>query len=390
MGEGEKVSLGKVCDVRDGTHNSPKYVKNGYPLITSKNITNGRMDFDNVSLISQDDYNQINKRSFVDDGDILMPMIGTIGNPVIVNKKREFAIKNVALIKFKNAEISNKYVNYCLKSNLFINYIDKENRGGTQKFLSLDNIRKFCIPLPSFDVQKYITDTLDKTQEIIDGHKKQLEELDNLIKTTFYEMFGDPFKNEKWWEKYIFTECIIFNPSKSEVREYNSSTAVTFIPMANIGVNAEINTSEIRILSDVYKGFTYFKERDVLLAKITPCFENGKAAIARNLKNNLGFGSTEFHVMRPIKNLSVSEWILYFLKTDTFLHDATRAMSGSAGQKRIQKDFFEKLKIGLPPVNLQNKFAEIVTNIEAQKALVKQSIAESQNLFNSLMSEYFD
>ncbi len=100
--------LEDICDVRDGTHDSPKYVNEGYPLITSKNVTNGTIDFNNVNNISSEDYEKINRRSFVDDGDILMPMIGTIGKPIIVVKNRDFAIKNVALIKFNKSNVLNR------------------------------------------------------------------------------------------------------------------------------------------------------------------------------------------------------------------------------------------------------------------------------------------
>ena len=90
----EVISLGKVCDVRDGTHDSPKYFTEGYPLVTSKNVTSGKIDFTDCSLICEEDYNKINERSKVDFGDILMPMIGTVGKPVIVDVDAEFAIKN--------------------------------------------------------------------------------------------------------------------------------------------------------------------------------------------------------------------------------------------------------------------------------------------------------
>jgi type I restriction enzyme M protein len=92
-----KVKLGEVCDVRDGTHDSPKYVLEGYPLITSKNLKDGFIDFTDVNLISREDLDAINKRFKVDAGDLLMPMIGTIGNPVIADASREYAVKNVAL-----------------------------------------------------------------------------------------------------------------------------------------------------------------------------------------------------------------------------------------------------------------------------------------------------
>jgi len=120
------VRLGDVCDVRDGTHASPKYVAQGYPLITSKNVTKGYLDFSDVNLISLEDFEEINKRSKVDIGDIIMPMIGTIGQPIVVKTiERPFAIKNVALIKINNNQIHNAFIKNMLESTLFSEYIDK-------------------------------------------------------------------------------------------------------------------------------------------------------------------------------------------------------------------------------------------------------------------------
>ena len=157
--KGWKVRLlSMLCDVRDGTHDSPKYVKDGYPLITSKNVKDGFIDFSDVSLISEEDFIQINKRSKVDIGDIIMPMIGTIGHPVIVETNRPFAIKNVALIKFKTTSINNRYILHLLRSNYFNWVIQKQNRGGTQKFIALSDIRNFPIPVPGEnDLSKFDT-----------------------------------------------------------------------------------------------------------------------------------------------------------------------------------------------------------------------------------------
>ena len=150
----ELQELNTVCDVRDGTHDSPKYHNIGYPLITSKNIINGGISFDDVNLISKEDYDKINQRSFVDNGDILMPMIGTIGNPVIVDKIKDFAIKNVALIKFyKDSKIDNHFLYYLMKSDSFNSYLKEKNKGGTQKFVSLGIIRKIKIITPPIELQ---------------------------------------------------------------------------------------------------------------------------------------------------------------------------------------------------------------------------------------------
>ena len=151
--------LGEVCDVRDGTHDSPKYFDEGYPLVTSKNLNEGRINFKDCSLICEDDYNKINQRSKVDKGDILMPMIGTIGNPAIVDIETNFAIKNVALIKFKdNNKVCNSFVKALLKSDYFDKTVASKVKGGTQKFISLNDIRKLEICLPPINLQNQFAD----------------------------------------------------------------------------------------------------------------------------------------------------------------------------------------------------------------------------------------
>ena len=182
--EWEVTSLGKVCDVRDGTHDSPKYFAKGYPLVTSKNVTSGKIDFTDCSLICEEDYNKINERSKVDFGDILMPMIGTVGKPVIVDVDAEFAIKNVALIKFyENSKVTNVFVKALLQSDYFDRVVMRKIRGGTQKFIALGDIRKLKICVPPMEVQKqfatFVVQTdkskllvqklLDETQQLFDA-----------------------------------------------------------------------------------------------------------------------------------------------------------------------------------------------------------------------------
>ena len=155
----KKVLLGEACDVRDGTHDSPQYYSEGYPLVTSKNVNGGKIDFTDCSLICKEDYNKINQRSKVDYGDILMPMIGTVGNPVIVDIDGEFAIKNVALIKFRdNSAVINSFVKTLLESDYFDRAVISKVRGGTQKFISLGDIRKLEICLPPISVQEQFAD----------------------------------------------------------------------------------------------------------------------------------------------------------------------------------------------------------------------------------------
>lgn len=146
--------LNAICDVRDGTHDSPSYIASGYPLVTSKNVVDGKLDLSNVNFISEADYIEINKRSKVDLGDIIMPMIGTIGKPLIITAEPSFAIKNVALIKFNKTETSNIYIQQLLSLASFLERnILAKSKGITQKFIALGDIRKLQIPIPTQNLQ---------------------------------------------------------------------------------------------------------------------------------------------------------------------------------------------------------------------------------------------
>ena len=155
------VCLLDVIDVRDGTHDTPKYVVDGVPLVTSKNLVNGKIDFNTAKLISHEDSIAINIRSGVDDGDILFAMIGTIGNPVLVKKEREFSIKNMALFKPIDRELF--YMPYLV---FFLQHaqteMKKEASASVQSFVSLSYLRKYLLPLPPLAEQKRIVARLEE------------------------------------------------------------------------------------------------------------------------------------------------------------------------------------------------------------------------------------
>jgi type I restriction enzyme, S subunit len=175
------VRLSECLDVRDGTHNTPKYASKGVPLITSKNLVNGVIDFSTANLISIEDANAINLRSGVDEGDILFAMIGSIGNPAIVHKDREFSIKNVALFKNINNLMNMNYVYYFL---LYAqDFMKTTSSGGVQAFVSLNFLRTSIIPLPPIAEQKRIVDCLEKVLPEIDNLRKDETELDSLQKS---------------------------------------------------------------------------------------------------------------------------------------------------------------------------------------------------------------
>jgi type I restriction enzyme M protein len=187
----EMKELGEVCDVRDGTHDSPTYQNLGFPLITSKNIKDGKIDFENVNYISKNDFDKVNKRSKVDDGDIIMPMIGTIGSPIIVSKSQEFAIKNVALIKFNNSCVLNSFIHLILLSPIFDTYISKNSKGSTQKFISLSLLREMLIPIPQIEIQQSIVEKIESERQIIEGNKKLIEIYTQKIQDRINKIWGE-------------------------------------------------------------------------------------------------------------------------------------------------------------------------------------------------------
>lgn len=187
----EKVDLGTVCDVRDGTHDSPKYFAEGIPLVTSRNLSSGRIDFTDCNLICEADYNKINERSKVDLGDILMPMIGTVGNPIIVDIDAEFAIKNVALIKFsENSKVVNVFVKALLESDYFDRAVLDKVRGGTQKFISLGDIRRLKVCLPPLEVQKQFAAFVTQADKSKAAVQKALDETQLLFDSLMQKYFG--------------------------------------------------------------------------------------------------------------------------------------------------------------------------------------------------------
>lgn len=168
--------LGDVFDVRDGTHDTPKYQSEGIPFITSKNISSGYVDFTDVKYISHSDHFEFSKRSKVDEEDILFAMIGSIGNPVIVrNVNREFSIKNVALFKnFSKKYLSTDYLYWYLV--IESNNLNSISRGAIQKFVSLQVLRKNIIPLPPLPEQNRIVKKIEQLMQLCDELQQSIQQ----------------------------------------------------------------------------------------------------------------------------------------------------------------------------------------------------------------------
>ena len=190
------------------------------------------------------------------------------------------------------------------------------------------------------------------------------------------------------WVTKRLSEVCTFRPPKSEARAKLAETdVVSFAPMEDLGIDLKyLNPSRTRIFSEVAGSYTYFADGDVLLAKITPCFENGKLGIARELVNGIGFGSSEYFVVRPHAELK-SEYLYYFLLQPTFREQGATFMTGAVGHKRVSKEFLQTYEIPIPPIAVQQRIVSILDeafgNFAKARANAEKNLINVRALFES-------
>ncbi|OQA91974.1 MAG: Type-1 restriction enzyme EcoKI specificity protein [Elusimicrobia bacterium ADurb.Bin231] len=196
------------------------------------------------------------------------------------------------------------------------------------------------------------------------------------------------------WRWAKLGEVCEINPSKPKNfnRLFNAQT--TFIPMVAVdGQTGTIKGTAAVPYSKVYKGYTYFEENDVLFAKITPCMQNGKHIIARNLIDGLGFGTTEFHVLRPQKEV-LPEWIYYFIRQKHFLYEAISSFTGAVGQQRVPASFLSNYVLPLPPLKEQQRIAkkiqDLLAKVEKTRTACEKQLEAAQSLMPAYLHEVFE
>ncbi len=227
--------------------------------------------------------------------------------------------------------------------------------GVTVPKLNQEKLRSIQIPLPPLEIQKEIVAEIEGYQKVIDGARAVVENYKPHIPI-------DPD-----WPMVELGEVCSVNPKKSEIESMNGEMIVSFVPMADLNENEMcFHPKDTKKLSEVTSSYTYFKNNDVLLAKVTPCFENGKAGIARNLVNGIGFGSSEFYVLRAEGRI-LPELIYLFITVPAFREHAIAQMTGTGGLQRVPRAFVEGYNIPLPHLSTQQS---IVAEIEVEQALV--------------------
>ncbi len=197
-----------------------------------------------------------------------------------------------------------------------------------------------------------------------------------------------------WKESTLGKVCLIKPPKQEVKKRLSDNDLVSFVPMSNLGIYAkELVLNENKPLDEVYGSYTYFANKDVLLAKITPCFENGKLGIASGLTNGVGFGSSEYIVLRSQGEID-PEFLFYFLSQDSFREAGTKLMTGAVGHKRVPNDFVENYPILYPnTIDKQKRVVKILDEafekIDKAIAITKKNLTNAHEFFESYLNNIF-
>lgn len=381
------VPADKYCaEVTDGTHDSPKPIEySGHYLLTSKNITSGILNYENAYCISEEDFNAINKRSKVNQYDLLYSMIGTVGESCIVDKEIiDFAIKNVGLFRLNGDLLKAKWLNYFFKSNIAKTYVEKSLKGATQKYIALGVLRKFPILIPSATVeQQEIVQVLDTMSDIIRLREECISHAQDLIPALFQEMFDNPQTNKKNWQICCLKDLAKIDrqnisPEELKTKQY------TYIGLEHI----EKETGRILVDPnsqqdiDLKSNKFFFTNNHVLYGKLRPYLN--KVA----LPDFDGVCSTDIFPLLPLEGISNKYFLKVLMNTSYFVNMANSQSSG-ANLPRIGTTALENIKVFKPDYTLQEQFAQKVIEIEAYIKEQNEELENAKQMFQSLLHHAF-
>lgn len=388
MGKWEMVRLGDVIDILNGfAFKSEKYIDDGIRVIRITNVQKGVIEDSQPQFYP---ISETNEKYYLFENDLLLSLTGNVGRVAIISKEYLPAALNqrVACLRIKNEIYTDKrYIFSLLNSNTFENECIASSKGVAQKNMSTEWLKQYKIPLPPLEEQKRIAKNLDLASEIVKGYKEQLAELDKLVQSVFYEMFGDPVTNEKGWsicKISHFCDYIVGGgtPSKSIPQYYDGNIPwVTPKDMkCDIITDAIDHITEEAIANSTTKLIPPYAIlmviRSGILKHTLPIAINKRSVtINQDMKAFIPLHSVEVY------------YLFYALKmSSTHLLKYVRAVTAD----NIEFSIIKNLIVSKPPLSLQNRFASIITEIEAQKATIQTALTEAENLYNSLMQEYFE
>ncbi len=384
-----KQKLSEICDVRDGTHDSPKPSNSGHPLVTSKHIINNRVDLAETYLISNHDYDLVNRRSKVDKNDILISMIGTVGEAAFIKESPEFAIKNVGLIKTGD-EILGRYLYYYLISPIGRKTLHTFLSGSTQKFISLSKLRNFPVFVPPKEIQRKIVLVIKVYDDLIENNEKRIKTLEEMAQRVYTE----------WFIKLKF-------PRYEKACMIDSGTEFGKIPEGwSIGNFADI-VNVLMGLSPQGKFYNLRKEGLPLLngagdfagenmiperftSQVTRIAKKGDIIFCiRGTIGNVTIADRDYCIGRGVAALSAKEeyysYSLFILKS---IIRRLNHISTGAVIRGISRDDIAKYKVLMPPKRILIEFAQTVDSAVLQREKLRRINFILEKIRNLLISQF--
>jgi len=374
------VKLREVADHIDYGYTASADVEIKTPrFLRITDIQDGRVNWESVPGCAISDADEDAKR--LEGGDIVFARTGaTTGKSYLIsNPPRSVFASYLIRVKSHREHVEPDYLFAFFQSDGYWEQISAGARGGAQPGFNATMLKSLRIPLPPVEEQRRIARVLREQMAAVEkaraAAQARLEAVKTLPASLLRQIFPQPGQPlPAGWRWVRLGEVCEINPRRNDIIRPDIEPT-SFVPMeavdAEKGMICEVRE---RPFADVKKGYTYFEEGDVLFAKITPCMQNGKHAIARNLIEGIGFASTEFHVIRPAKGI-LAEWIHHFVRQPAVLHDATNHFTGAVGQQRVPDDFLKSLEIPLPPLDEQRRIAGV---LREQMAAVEKARAASE------------
>ena len=386
------MKIKDICtSVTDGSHNPPQGIeKSEYMMLSSKNIFDDEITFDEPRFLSEKDFEREHKRTQIAVGDVLLTIVGTVGRTAVVDEDMPaFALqRSVAVLHPKNDVCLPRFLMYALRGKR--TYIENRAKGVAQKGIYLKEVSDIDIYIPDISNQEIIINKLDKVNTIIKLRQEELLALDNLIKARFVEMFGNPVTNEKGWKQRQLGEIttkIGSGATPKGGKEAYQEEGITLIRSMNVHNGlfeykelAHISEEQAEKLDNVT-----IEENDVLL-NITG------ASVARScvVPSKILPARVNQHVcIIRCNQCIVPEFLNKLLIDDNYQRLLWSIAEAGATREAITKQQVESLQIIMPPIELQEQFADFVHQVDKSKVAVQKALDETQMLFDSLMQKYF-
>ena len=343
------------ASVRDGTHDSPKSVEGGgKPLVTSKVVKQGVVRVEDAYLISEKDYRKINERSKVDRWDILMTMIGTVGECAIVKDDPDYAIKNIALFKMAGDEEKSKWLYYYLTSPTGQGALRGNFRGSSQQYISLDQLRNLEVPVPEKDVRSRIVAILSDYDSAIDNARRQIALLEEAAMRLYREWFvvhADP----NWEKKRLWDVCEYFRGVSYTSKEIEGKDGVPLITLKNIERFGGFREDRSKIFSGVCKDGSSAGPNDVLMAVTDMTKERRLVGHVAMVPDTYDKAQFSMDLIR-LKGKLVSDSFLYAMLRYSTYADEFAVRASGANVLHLKPSSLDDCEVVVPRRELREKF----------------------------------